>query len=662
MKKDTETLLRKQSELEIINYNDILDEYYNKYKRSFVLTHREEPKDLMYELRNHRMYSDDGKCLVSTIFGHGDDMRIIDLTPKYGTKIICDFAYDEYNDRGNRSLNIPNTVEAIGDKGLYSLYLDRLTIPKSVKYITGNPFSRNKIIVNSLSNYFACENNLLISRQRSLLIAELDNESKSKTTPNNIKIIGRGAYREHYELEFISISEGVEVISNLAFQDCNKLKYILFKGRVRVIESDAFHRSKSIKAIYVPKQLVAHYRNILPADFSEIILTFEINNYSEESLKKAFVLQEDKVNYYKAISSQTYQIAELPVSIQIYIDNYINEFKLSLAEDEDYNNMVIDWGNKENEVHEKWERGIAQYNYNKEKLLEYSGDERFYKIKDGTRIICDYAFYGQRIEKVTFPDTTIVIGNYVFFFADIEKIVIPESVQRITGNPFINPASDLEIECNSPNYLMEHNILYDKHKKIIVSVLWHYDQEFFDINQNPIIIGRNAFCNVSCMNLKTLSLPDSIVYIGKSAFEKSIINNIILSENVRIIDDKSFYDSYFKQIDLPNSVTILGKEAFAYCKNLESIIFSFNIKEIKEKTFEKCEKLDNVIIPEGVRFIRKEAFAWCSSLKNIYIPTTMVEIERDAFKYCSLYSVVLSRRTQIQNDAFPRGCNIIYRD
>ena len=73
-----------------------------------------------------------------------------------------------------------------------------------------------------------------------------------------------------------------------------------------------------------------------------------------------------------------------------------------------------------------------------------------------------------------------------------------------------------------------------------------------------------------------------------------------------------------KEINLPNSVTEIGEEAFYFC-GIEELELPTNLKIIGDSAFFRCKNLRTVYIPTSVRTIGRWAFHGCSRLERIEI-------------------------------------------
>ena len=163
------------------------------------------------------------------------------------------------------------------------------------------------------------------------------------------------------------------------------------------------------------------------------------------------------------------------------------------------------------------ERGV-KYSKDGRKLLGVSGKLSLaYSVKEGTRIICDSAFFfcGSLFE-IVIPSSVTSIGDWAFSFcSSLIYISIPKSVIYLNGNPFAEWNGKLE--CLSPNYIYEDDILFNKDKSRIISFR-NQNIESYVIPSSVTSIGKGAFRD--CDSLSEIVIPSSVTIIGDRAFSR----------------------------------------------------------------------------------------------------------------------------------------------
>ena len=231
------------------------------------------------------------------------------------------------------------------------------------------------------------------------------------------------------------------------------------------------------------------------------------------------------------------------------------------------------------------ERGV-KYSKDGRKLLEAPKELRGgYSVKEGTRIICNKAFSTcTSLTSIVIPNSVVSIGDGAFSrCSSLSNIVIPKRVICLNGNPF----SDWEgmLECLSPTFIYEDDVLFNKDKSKIISF-------------------RNQ-------EIESYIIPNSVVNIGDGAFSRcSSLTNIVI----------------------PNSVTDIGNSAFSNCSSLSNIVIPDSVTAIGNFAFWGCSSLSNIVIPDSVTAIGDYAFYYCS-LSNIVIPDSVTAIGICAFPY-----------------------------
>ena len=103
------------------------------------------------------------------------------------------------------------------------------------------------------------------------------------------------------------------------------------------------------------------------------------------------------------------------------------------------------------------------------------------------------------------------------------------------------------------------------------------------------------------------------------------INKLLFDGKSQHFQEKNPF-SFIKTIELPESLIVLGKEAFACLSGLKSVYLPEKIIEIPERCFANCIELENIFIPNCVKRINEGAFAGCYRLKYLILPNMLQEM------------------------------------
>ena len=319
----------------------------------------------------------------------------------------------------------------------------------------------------------------------------------------------------------------------------------------------------------------------------------------------------------------------------------------------------------------------AKYSKDGRKLLkvprELSG---VYSVKEGTRIICDEAFWWcESLPDIVIPTSVTSIGDSAFSWCrSLSEIVIPSSVTSIgdrafedcsslkyisipksviglNGNPFVEWKGKLE--CLSPNFVYEDDILFNKDKSRIISFR-NQNIESYVIPSSVTSIGKGAF--TGCYSLSEIVIPSSVTSIGDGAFSFCrSLSEIVIPSSVTSIGDSAFYGCRsLSEIVIPSSVTSIGNWAFSGCDSLSEIVIPSSVTSIGDSAFSSCDSLSEIVIPSSVTSICDSAFSDCCSLSEIVIPSSVTSIGKYAFYGCDSLSeiVIPSSVTSIGDSAF----------
>lgn len=112
----------------------------------------------------------------------------------------------------------------------------------------------------------------------------------------------------------------------------------------------------------------------------------------------------------------------------------------------------------------------------------------------------------------------------------------------------------------------------------------------------------------------------------------------------------TYASSYLGKIIMPNTVTSIGANAFAYCDSLQEVDFSSATATIPQQCCDSCTNLIKVVIPSGVTTISDSAFSYCHNLQSVDLPNTLTTIEADVFSYAGIRKITIPSSVTITGD------------
>lgn len=278
------------------------------------------------------------------------------------------------------------------------------------------------------------------------------------------------------------------------------------------------------------------------------------------------------------------------------------------------------------------------------------GDFTSITFAEGSKLesIGDQAFRGCDITSITLPSTVKSLGHTVFRACNsLASVEIPASVTEIQTDTFdeyfdadANEGKGNVTFAEGSIFKLQDGVLYDSENLIRV-LDW---QENVVVPEGIKYIGADAFNAYSTQTpnnmetLKSITLPESLVSIGKTAFRAcKSLKSITIPKNVSEIGGGAF-----SSCSSLTSVEILGpvKEltgtsgVFLGCAALKNVTLPDTLTNIGTGTFNGCTSLEKIDLPEGLTEIGREAFYECESLKEAIIPAGVTEIPDYAFTGC----------------------------
>ena len=275
--------------------------------------------------------------------------------------------------------------------------------------------------------------------------------------------------------------------------------------------------------------------------------------------------------------------------------------------------------------------------------------------EDGVMIYYNYSSDGKEliVQSATKNSETVVIPEEVNYMNRTRKVtgIGDYAFQKCSSLISITIPKSMKsigynafFECNN----LSKVIVKDIAAWCNISFGWYYS--------NPLSYAHHLYSDENT-EITDLDIPNSVTSIGHNAFQNCYgLTSVTIPNSVTSIGSNAFAGCwYLTSVTIPNSVTSIEGWAFAACSSLTSVIIPNSVTIIGRGTFQYCTGLTSVTIPNSVRNIENEAFNKCTSLTSVTIGTSVTSIRSQAFDNCpSLTSVHISD--------LETWCNIYFED
>lgn len=131
------------------------------------------------------------------------------------------------------------------------------------------------------------------------------------------------------------------------------------------------------------------------------------------------------------------------------------------------------------------------------------------------------------------------------------------------------------------------------------------------------------------------SASDFVIEAGKLVKYRGLEKNVAIPDTVEVIGKDAFEQN--KNIELvviPSSVKRIEPYSFWWCDNLHTVAIGTGLKEIGDYAFAGCTGLQQMTVPKSVTSIGINAFSDCVNMKTISIPAETRNIHETAFENC----------------------------
>ena len=162
-----------------------------------------------------------------------------------------------------------------------------------------------------------------------------------------------------------------------------------------------------------------------------------------------------------------------------------------------------------------------------------------------------------------------------------------------------------------------------------------------------------------------VEIPDTVTSIGDEAFKNNTsMVSVSIPDSVKSIGDSAFYGcTSLLGVVIPDSVEKTGRCAFQKCSKLASAYLPVNEKltVINTGTFYECMSLKEIIVPDNIVKIEFDAFYNCRNLKNIDLSKNLITVGYNVFGNCkSISKIEIPKSLKNFDSTWGSGTNTKY--
>ncbi len=399
------------------------------------------------------------------------------------------------------------------------------------------------------------------------ILTKYKGKAKVVTVPDGVTRIGSRAFDNNHRVEKVILPDTVTSIGRSAFRFCDKLK-VVEANNLELLEEEAFWYS-GIETIDL-----SHVKVIEAGTFSgcKNLKDIDLNQVEiigDWAFDRCIGLMEVHLNAVEEIGDMAFYLCDNLLSVTglehlkawgekpFYMTPFAEHYADHLGE----NPMLIING-----------------------ILVLATDcSGVVTIPDEVKEIGGGAFAGSKVTQVIIPEHITKIGNGAFAGSELSSVNIPDGVKVIGANTFADTKNLLEI------------VLPDSVEEI----------------------GDNAFC---LSNLAWIKWSENIKKIGGWAFCGTDLVSVVLPGSVEIIGEAAFSGTRkLKIFSMKDSVIELGRCAFEG-SSVQDIRLSHNLTEIREGTFGWCYEIRNLTLPTALEKLDSSFFIRASKPKTMTVP------------------------------------------
>ncbi len=425
----------------------------------------------------------------------------------------------------------------------------------------------------------------------------------------------------------VVINNGVTYIGKKAFESCYSLTSVEISDSVKEIGNYAFANCEDLESMYIPESVVriGAYAVGSLYDFSDDYYYYD--------------------RYFTVIGKRGSYAEEYAAENGLYFKENESDPVTGVTGDctwaLDKNGVLTISGNGE--------MGNFRFFYDDDYVIRHPWDDSKVKkvvIMSGVTGINDCAFaLHYDLESVEISESVTYIGKKAFIHcSSLTSIDIPGSVTSVGEGAFFNCKKLTRIKlsgrlasvgerafcnCESLTDIAFPDRLYCVGRDALYNTAWYEAQPDGIVWAGKVLYDYKGSCPDS------LVIPDGTVSVASFALSESNLKNITFPDSLKYVGNCAFSGTKWLKAQ-PDGLVYAGKVAYVYKGDMPEYT-SIDLKDdtlgIAENAFEDCCNLTEITIPEGVITIGQYAFLTCDNLDSVTIPKSVKLIGERALGY-----------------------------
>lgn len=108
--------------------------------------------------------------------------------------------------------------------------------------------------------------------------------------------------------------------------------------------------------------------------------------------------------------------------------------------------------------------------------------------------------------------------------------------------------------------------------------------------------------------------------MNRYLFSNEVVEEIILPESLKIIEDQAFYGATaLRKLEI-NGIETMGDYCIYECPKIKEVRLPEGLKELGERSIENCESLTDIYLPSTLETIDEYNFDLCADGLKIHVP------------------------------------------